>query len=333
MIYLMIVLSLYSAVVEIAVGNSANDFRHVINPIFLLYNTLVISSVYFLVRKYTTRSLVVGTVISASLSVCSVYLGGVQLHESIDVIREAGTFNNPNQLGFYSTSLLSLAYLLYVTSAIRFYLLIILLIMATFIAIASLSKAAIIANFAVLFFALRPKRGQTANFIWAILVLSGITAGYAFLSGDLLSEFSFYNRIKNMMNERDSSLEVRGYFLFFEASALEVIFGLGNAEIFKMLGHEVHSTFASALNAYGIVGLLLLISVFTIWVTSVYLAFGVSTTVAITFPTIFYGATHNGIRFSIFWILVSASIAAANSYRSTRTRSTKSISTRVLSRI
>jgi hypothetical protein len=228
-----------------------------------------------------------------------------------EVERSTGAFNNPNQLGYFSACLLSLSYLLYRYGEIRFLTALALFAASVFLAVVSLSKAAMIANFLVLVFTLRRQGGAQGTAVWiglVIVVLGG--AIFLFFNG-YLDNFQFYDRIANMGSESDSSLEERGYFAFRDATTAQLIFGMGSPEVFRIVGHEVHSTFASILNYYGIVGFGLFTSIFVIWSRALYRAYGLAGAIALQGPAILYGITHNGTRFSIFWLLFSASLALA----------------------
>src|SRR5690606_1287440 len=72
--------------------------------------------------------------------------------------RAVGTFNNPNQLGYFSVCILSLAYLLYRDEYLSYFAAFVVFVIAIFLSITSLSKAAMIANFIVAFMVLKPAR-------------------------------------------------------------------------------------------------------------------------------------------------------------------------------
>lgn len=147
--------------------------------------------------------------------------------------------------------------------------------------------------------------------LWIGLTLAGIV-GVAYLATTgYFAEFLFYNRITNMAQERDSSLVERGYLVFLEGNFFELIFGMGSPEVYQTVGHEVHSTFASVWNTYGIVGLAVFLPIFVIWGTALNRTYGLANTIVLVGPAILYGITHNGTRFSIFWLLLAASMAMA----------------------
>ena len=310
-ILLLLLLAGYAFLVEIIAGRIADDFRYLIHPAFFLFNFLLIAGVYRVVLKHGTAPLRLGIFAAVLFAVISVYLSGVDLREMDESGRSTGTFNNPNQLGFFSVCTLSLTYLLYLEREIRFPTMLSLLAASIFLAIVSLSKAAIIANLAVLAFTLRPRTGGWMIALWIGLTLLGIIGVVYLASTGYFSEFLFYNRITNMAQEQDSSLAERGYFAFLEGNLFQFVFGMGSPEVYGIVGHEVHSTFASVWNTYGLVGLVLFLPIFVIWGTVLNRTYGLANTVALMGPAILYGITHNGTRFSIFWLLLAASMAMA----------------------
>ena len=58
-----------------------------------------------------------------------------------------------------------------------------------------------------------------------------------------ITELSIFQRTINMFNESDSSLEVRGYKVFFEATSFQALFGMGIKNIIDIQKFEIHSTF------------------------------------------------------------------------------------------
>ena len=80
----------------------------------------------------------------------------------------------------------------------------------------------------------------------------------------------------------------------------------------EIVGHEVHSTLGAVLNTYGIIGFTLFGSVIVIWAKRLWKAYGLIGFVCLFVPTMLYGLTHNGTRFTFFWVLFAASIGMAS---------------------
>jgi hypothetical protein len=307
---LLALFAFYVFLVEAITGIVVGEVRYLVNPAFFIFNFLLMGAVYKVVWRHGSGALKHGIFIALAIAVISVYLGGVDLREIGDSGRPTGTFNNPNQLGYFSVCMLSIGYLLFVDAEIRLPSFLALLIAAIFLAVASLSKAALIANFAALCFLLLPSRGRGIILLWSAVASASIGAAVWLTSSGRLNELLFFNRIANMAEEGDSSLVDRGYFAFLEGSGTELLFGLGSSEVYRIVGHEVHSTFASVWNTYGIVGFILFLPIFLIWGWTLYRAYRPIGVIMLAGPSILYGIGHNGARFSVFWLLMAVSMAA-----------------------
>ena len=140
----------------------------------------------------------------------------------------------------------------------------------------------------------------------AILLLS-IILFVTFFHQQIL-ETNVFTRFINTLTENDSSLKMRGYFVYFEANFLEAIFGLGPKKINDIQGYEVHSTFMMILSSYGFIGFSIFSLLMLFWAWDIKKSYGFSGVICVCAPSILYGLTHNGIRFSMFWIIFATSI-------------------------
>jgi hypothetical protein len=215
-------------------------------------------------------------------------------------------------VGFYSVCLLSFGYLFHREGAAgRWYSLGIVGI-ALLMSIVSLSKAAMVANFVVLPFVLQSILRFRWYFFWGVVTVCALVLLTLYLQGEL-AEYLFVQRLGGMVSEEDSSLAARGYYALQGASGLQLLFGLVTRGVLDVVGHEVHSTLASALSNYGVVGLLLFASALLIWAYYLLRDHGVFGLLSVAAPAMLYGLTHNGARFAIFWVLFAASMAATHS--------------------
>ena len=303
-----LVLALYGLLIETAnvAGGAKPD--SLMNPMFFVYNFILSYSVWQFCRLNGDRALSRGIVVAAVIGILSVGIFGVELIGNRQGIRETGGFNNPNQLGYFAVCLLSLAYLFRLRGSYSQWTTYGLYAVAVFLAIASLSKAAIVATFIVLFLASNPR--MTREFILPWLI-GGLVAGFAvfyvYTTGGM-DDYLFAQRLEGMGEENDSSLESRGYFAFLDADPLRIIIGLGSHQVMRILDHEVHSTIASVFNVFGLIGGILFVSLLYQWAKTVYRNYGVIPMLCIVGPAMLYGITHNGSRFAIFWILVALSM-------------------------
>lgn len=291
------------------------------NALYFLFNFIIVVSVYGFCFRRGPIGLKSGLLIAVGIEVVSVALSSVSLLDASSG-RSVGTFNNPNQLGYFSVCVLSFSYLLYLHNKISYLLFLFFLFSSVFLSIASLSKAAMLANFFVVAFVLRPVNpGSSANYLmWKIysimfwvFLLFGMTALFywAYLSGywDMLV---FVKRISELGTESDSSLSSRGYFAFLDGNFFQIIFGLGEGYVQEIVGHEVHSTMASVFNKYGVFGFVVFLCIFLFWLVKLFRVYGFGKACCLGGPILLYGITHNGTRFTIFWVLFAASLAMAD---------------------
>jgi hypothetical protein len=307
-----LLLILYTFLVEAYYGIATVHGAGVVNVAFLIFNYVVALAVAAYVARESAIPVRRGWALAAAVALAGVVVLGFSLSVDAEGNRSVGTFNNPNQLGYFSVCLASVAVALNHAGELGKRSTVLAILVSAFLAVTSLSKAAMVANFVNLGLVLAPRRRGGGGL--ALLVIGmGIAAAavYAMLETGVLEGFRFYDRLLNMANESDSSLESRGYFLFLDANVAEIFFGLGSLQVRELLGHEVHSTISSIHNSYGIIGLLLICAVLGAWGKTILKGFGVAGLLQIWLPSMLYGITHNGIRFTFFWVLVAISTGLA----------------------
>lgn len=305
----------YVLLVETSYAILGFSAAHLIHAAFFLYNFILTAAVYSYVREKGLPSLVPGLYVAVAIAVGTVLVSGVDLQEYGPDGRSTGSFNNPNQLGFFSVCLLSLTYLLYHRRAIGYIVAAAFFLSAVFLAIASLSKAAMVANLIVVIFAIYPRIPRYRSLFTAIGAFFLGSLMYLAFNEGIFDDFLFKQRLLRIPVESDSSLEARGYLAFLEGSGLQWLLGLGYGNVDRIVGHEVHSTLGSIVNNYGFVGLTLFLGSLLIWFRRILQSFGLVGLLCITGPAMLYGISHNGTRFTIFWLLFAASIAAAERSR------------------
>ncbi len=282
--------------------------KHAVELMFLTYNyILTISLISYFSNKKLDYAVFYG-LIFAILIILSHLLYGFFFGE-LDY-RYHSTFNNPNQLGYFSACCFSLIYLFYRNYFISYFSMIFLMLLLIFFSMLTLSKAAYIALFLCFVFAIKPFNHKFGKIFWLLFFLTGIVLFILFFPK--ISETGVYNRLINVLNEQDSSLEYRGYTLYFKASFLQSIFGMGLKNIITINGLEVHSTYMMILTNYGVIGFLSFVLLTLFWIFDIKKLYGINGVICICGPVLLYGLTHNGIRFSIFYILFATSIFLSN---------------------
>jgi hypothetical protein len=184
---------------------------------------------------------------------------------------------------------------------------------AVFLAIASLSKAAMVSIILVLLLAAFVFLRSRAEIIigGSIALLLVFYVCYLYWNG-FFDELRFIQRLEGIGAGNDDSAEERGYHLIFEADWHELLFGMGLTKVKALVGHEVHSTIYSFFANYGMVGGVVFVMILTIWAWSVFRSYGFFACLLICGAPMAYGLTHNGSRFTIFWLLISFSLAVTH---------------------
>lgn len=319
---LFLVLSLYCLALESFYFFGGGDPIFMINSLFLWYNFALACAVFQHVRYEGVGSLAAGIKIASAIALVTILVNGIDLRDLGDAGRSAGSFNNPNQLGFFSVCLLSLSYLFYRSGYIGYRQAFSLLTVSLLLSVLSLSKAAIISNMLVFFLALKPTAprsyhlrftSRVSSFIaWLAGTIIGITLLVMMFQSGAYDDLLFVERLMNMTEEGDSSMESRGYFAVFDGDAIQILFGLGTQNTEQIVGHEVHSTIGGVLNNYGLVGMAIFIAMCVLWAVKIWRFYDLVGLVCIVGPSMLYGLTHNGIRFTIFWLLFASSMAIAS---------------------
>jgi len=308
----LLLLALYTLIVESFYSFRYSDFRPLVHPLFYFYNFVVSVAFYNFFVRARLSGVNMGIVVTSFVALLGVFVFGFSLVPGIGARRAVGTFNNPNQLGYFSVCLASSIFLLFRLGSLKYSYAITLFGIAGFLSIASLSKAAMISVSVFFIILLLPKKWNFQSILVFLLLLACVSSAIFYLFGSGYIENTIaYNRISGIRQETDSSLESRGYFTSWDADTTSFILGMGAGRVQNQIGHEVHSTMASALVSYGVVGFLLLSTLMILWARSLFLSLGLVTFLGVWLPPFLYGITHNGTRFTFFWILFSMSIAAS----------------------
>lgn len=282
--------------------------------IFYVFNFMAMAStaVLFSFRPEKTRAyLLAGVYISSVLTFVF-----VALDAGFSGRRITGPFNNPNQLAYYSIC-----------------------IWVIVLAISPKGKLFRLPNLMVMVFAtlfILSSASLTALASVLLLVAStliraareGLKIKYVVLMPFLIAVaiFSVINseRGMNMVNraiERSDTLESkianmetsRGYARVFDHPEY-LILGVGERGRQRFeFRQEAHSSFVTMIFSYGFVGLSLFISIlfFSVWRGPVYLVGALG-------AILIYSATHNGLRFTLFWIALVCMLQATKEFRLSR---------------
>jgi hypothetical protein len=291
------------------------------SSLFYVFNAGVMVSIVALyasseperVSRFTRWGILAAVLIEVVLVI--VFAG----HEGI---RSIGTFNNPNQLGYWC--LASGACWLVVRGEGRLdWLDAVVLAGAGYLTTVSLSKAAIggfalLVVFAIVAHGVRSRWSAAAVGV-VLLALPMLIIEPALLKDQVKDFFSqgtaalVVERVESVGKQQDDSLAGRGYDRLWRHSG-HLFFGAGEGAYQRFDpgagAMELHSTWGTVLFSYGIAGLLSFLAI--LWASfrhapRRYLFYFI--------PIALYGLTHQGLRFSLFWVFLGLVIGVSR-YRS-----------------
>lgn len=269
-----------------------------LHPLYYIYNALVFLTALVLHRRYGDLVLRI-TVYAVFITIYVQVIASFILPSS--AFRGMVFFNNPNQLGYYvllAASLIALTHrrlgLTLVTSGIA-------LTCCAYLALVSASRAAAggIAVLLVFLVFSNPK----------VIVLASLAAiGLATLGGPVtdavaISEQRAINRTSNV-----GFFEERGYDRIWKHSEY-LVFGAGEGGLSRFgtprVKHmEIHSSAGTVLFSYGVVGSILFL--LFVWRVLSGASWGPVLTLV---PPLLYTIAHQGLRFTMLWVLLAIFLA------------------------
>ena len=285
------------------------DPKFLLSSIFYLYDFLVVVVILTLAKEFGTdfwRFTRIGLV-----TMLVAELGVILFLPEFRGIRATGTFNNPNQLGYWS--LLTAACYLSLkggrgqpSAGLTFFDLGVLGLLG-YVSTQSLSKAAMI-SCAALFIAAVCLQGALPRVRFAIagMLLVGTIVIVDKGADDIQEWFAegstklVMDRLDDIGRQDDDSWEGRGYDRIWEDPEYLVLgAGEGGVNRFDSPANEIHSTFATVLFSYGILGLVLFLLLLWLIFRHAELRYFVYFV-----PICLYGLTHQGLRFTLLWIFL-----------------------------
>jgi hypothetical protein len=270
-------------------------------PLYYIYNALIFVAALVLYRRHGDRFLRV-TVFAITITVYAQVVSSIALGSG--GARGTLFFNNPNQLGYYALLAATLIALTHRRLQLRLVTSSLTLVCCGVLAMISASRAAAGGVAVLLVFMLfsNPK-----------ILVAACLAGAAVVSGvgpvaDAIE--ASQDRVLNRSAHSDASFfQERGYDRIWRNQQYLVL-GAGEGGLSRfddtayVKGMEIHSSAGTILFSYGIVGALLFL-VFT-W----RLIRGARARLVITLlPPLLYTGAHQGLRFTMLWIVLAVFVA------------------------
>ena len=290
------------AVYVAMIGANSKGLPGFIISSFYIYNLMVMGLALAFYRRYG-RDFIYTTVYSCIIAAALQITLSFVLETGGEGVRGSLFFTNPNQLGYYS--LCGLAIVLSLESMIKIPKLLVFLsfFLFSYLALVSVSKAALGAMIILFGAYIIANRIVSVNNILAIVVVGGL--GYFALLNTEFGQTFQRNLEIRQLNEEDrpdeiTEWEYRGYDRMTNHPGYLILgAGEGGYNRFDTFieNHEMHSSIGTIIFCYGIPGTILFVSfVFSLfrglqWYYLIY-----------SLPLFAYGLTHMGLRFTIFWV-------------------------------
>lgn len=245
------------------------------------------------------------------LAALLIQIAALSILPSGDAARSIGTFNNPNQLGYWGLLVLACFGLIKERKPLSL-LDVGLLAAAGYVIIRSLSKAASISGallIAMIILFCGWRRGS--GLLLAAILVAGVvtevtTGGYLkvverFTETEAISDIN--QRLGSIGESTDDNIVGRGYYRITDNLEL-MAFGAGEGDFARLDRDgdpkEFHSTPGNIIVSYGVVG----VGLFLFFLFIVFRRAPL-TNLALFAPLMLYGITHNGIRGSLLWFFLA----------------------------
>lgn len=272
--------------------------------LFYIYNTVIALFTLLLSTKYKDKFLHViftSIIISITIQFIIFLIGGRIVGGRVTV-----SFNNPNQLGYYA--LIIQSFIIFISNKVKVNNIHVIagLFFSFILVVASISNSAIISWFVLLvlyiFSKTDNKKIKKTIILSSVLVIISIV--YLLNSSTVIQSNSLYKetiqRLRTTEDKIYGSTEGRGYDRITEYPEYWIL-GAGEGGYFRFNKQiEFHSTLGNIQLSYGIVGLILFMRY--LWICS---KGDFRNNWYIIFSLLLYGYAHNGIRNTMFWILLS----------------------------
>lgn len=296
-------LTLVNFVVSMSlIGQTNKGLPWFIISAFYIYNLVVMGFALSLYRQYG-KSFLFTTLYACILSgLLQLVLSNV-LSTQGEGVRGALFFTNPNQLGYYSLCALSIVLVLESMLKIPRLLVFLSFFVFTYMAILSVSMAAMGAMIILMGAYLIANKVISLNNVLILVVIGGV-GFFVYNNSQIGTNFQRSLEIRNMnQSTRDSEItewEYRGYDRISNHPYYLVLgAGEGGYNRFDTFieDHEMHSSVGTIIFCYGIPGTIL----FATFVLSLFKRLPWYY-VIYALPLFSFGLTHMGLRFTIFWV-------------------------------
>lgn len=299
---------LYQITVNCLWSFALKDDSLFIKSSYYIFNFIVFGLCCLMYRYVGFERLRKSLTMGCFMGICITMLG-IVMNSGIR-LRSLAFFNNPNQLGYYATIVLTVLVLW--PQDFSLWKKRIMLFGSLWAIVCSGSKAAVVGGLFLLYYwyVFDGKKLNRNDIIKQVGILFGLLIlCYIALYSDLFSDnrtVSFMrDRMLNMASENDSNLgSGRAYNRIFEMD-FHWLWGMGEGAYYRfvtMPGYEIHSTYMNIIVSYGLIGTLGYVYLYKLCVLD---GRPDRRYTMLLSAILLYFITHNGIRNSLFWIVMA----------------------------
>lgn len=286
--------------------------RMIFVPLYYLFNILFMAMfAYTQITKQSNKNInIIALFVVFSLSIQFV-LALLGLHGGAKDIESRLTlyFNNPNQLGYFTLSMLTVFFVLPNKYKKNILVIIYIVAISSFLIFYSGSRAALAGILLLSAYTIYYKESFKLKLKSILLLVAVIIATPLFIQTTFVQKQIKLMQIRNerYVGSNVTQAQIRGYdrillnpeYIFFGA-------GEGKNDRFESYHQlEIHSAFGTMLFSYGILGFLMFLHlIYFVSKKNLFHSF------ILLLPILVYNITHNGLRNSLLWaILISIYIA------------------------
>lgn len=281
------------------------------NTIFYIYNFIIGILTASLAYKY--KNVLLATVFNAIILSVLIQLLFFFIGGRVIGGRNTVFFNNPNQLGYYALLVVNYIIFFHNNLKIKWEYLVIGLLASFILVLSSLSNGSIIAwvfMFTMFLMSRTTNKKIKTRIMLITIAVLGIVM-YLYNYTDLIKSNELYQelnlRLSTTQSKIETSVEGRGYDRIAEHPEYW-LFGAGEGGYFRFeIPIEFHSTLGNIQLSYGLIGTILFATYMFQALKRDYYTNGY-----ILGSLMIYGYAHNGIRNTMFWILLSLMVMYQN---------------------
>lgn len=287
-------------------------------PLYYIFNILfMIMFAYVLISNSHNRNInIIALFVIISLSIQFILAllgiqGGNKDVESMS--RPSLFFNNPNQLGYYALSMITIFFILESKFKKNIFVLLFTIFISSYLILYSGSRAALAGVILLSAYVIYKEGFKLDMKSIFLIVVSLISIPFFFQTNFVQKRFDLIeSRNERNVNSGASQAEIRGYDRIY-LNPQYLFYGAGEGKNDRFISRhqlEIHSGFGTMLFSYGFLGLFMFLHLIYYAIKKRMLY-----SFILLLPILVYNITHNGLRNSLLWAII-VSIYISNERKS-----------------